>query len=105
VRAGIDGSTAADTQPPVGRLGDADAATPAQPGGGNAVMSCLSWLDRLLPVWIVAAMVLGVLLGSFVPQVRSPVHVCCLRAVWRPAVAQSHQACPVAALALATCCA
>lgn len=33
------------------------------------MLSGLSWLDRLLPVWIVLAMVVGVLLGSFVPQV------------------------------------
>jgi ACR3 family arsenite transporter len=37
----------------------------------TAVLSGLSWLDRLLPVWIVLAMVVGVLLGSFVPQVNS----------------------------------
>lgn len=39
-------------------------------GGASAVLSGLSWLDRLLPVWIILAMVAGVLLGSFVPQVR-----------------------------------
>jgi ACR3 family arsenite efflux pump ArsB len=33
------------------------------------VLSGLSWIDRLLPVWIVGAMVIGVLLGSFAPQV------------------------------------
>lgn len=33
------------------------------------MLSGLSWLDRLLPVWIVLAMVLGVLIGSFLPQV------------------------------------
>jgi ACR3 family arsenite efflux pump ArsB len=38
-------------------------------------MSGLNWLDRLLPVWIVAAMVLGVLLGSLAPQVRH--HMIC----------------------------
>lgn len=42
-------------------------------GRGSAVLSGLSWLDRLLPVWIVGAMILGVVLGSFVPQVG--VHV------------------------------
>jgi hypothetical protein len=41
----------------------------------SAVMSGLSWLDRLLPLWIVAAMVVGVLIGSFVPQVCA----CCGR--------------------------
>jgi hypothetical protein len=46
----------------------ATAAAAAAPAGGG-VMSGLSWLDRLLPVWIVAAMVLGVLLGSLAPQV------------------------------------
>lgn len=33
------------------------------------MLASLSWLDRLLPVWIILAMVVGVLLGSFVPQV------------------------------------
>ena len=41
----------------------------AAAGGAGAVLSGLSWIDRLLPVWIVGAMVIGVLLGSFAPQV------------------------------------
>lgn len=36
----------------------------------RGVMSGLSWIDRLLPVWILAAMVVGVLLGPFAPQVQ-----------------------------------
>jgi len=40
------------------------------------VLSGLSWLDRLLPVWIVLAMVLGVLIGSFLPQVMMLVCPC-----------------------------
>ena len=33
------------------------------------MLTKLSWLDRLLPVWIILAMVLGVLLGYYVPSV------------------------------------
>jgi hypothetical protein len=29
----------------------------------------MSWVDRLLPLWIIGAMVLGVLLGYYVPAV------------------------------------
>ena len=31
-------------------------------------MSSLSWLDKLLPLWILLAMVLGLLLGQFLPS-------------------------------------
>ena len=39
--------------------------------GEAAVVGKLSTLDRFLPVWIVAAMVLGLLLGSFVPGLNT----------------------------------
>ncbi|HSO92115.1 MAG TPA: ACR3 family arsenite efflux transporter [Arthrobacter sp.] len=39
--------------------------------GGAAVVGKLSTLDRLLPVWIVAAMILGLLLGSFIPGLNT----------------------------------
>lgn len=29
----------------------------------------MSWVDRLLPLWIIGAMVLGVVLGYYVPVV------------------------------------
>jgi ACR3 family arsenite transporter len=35
--------------------------------GGGAILTKLSTLDRFLPVWIIAAMVLGLLLGRLVP--------------------------------------
>jgi ACR3 family arsenite transporter len=35
--------------------------------GGEAILGRLSHLDRFLPAWIIAAMVLGLLLGSFIP--------------------------------------
>lgn len=38
-----------------------------------AVWAEMSWLDRLLPLWILAAMVLGVVLGWQVPEVGAPV--------------------------------
>lgn len=54
--------------------GAAPVAAAAGAAAGRGVMSGLSWLDRLLPVWIVAAMVVGVLLGSLAPQVRFIMH-------------------------------
>jgi hypothetical protein len=33
------------------------------------VIQGLSWIDRLLALWIILAMILGVLLGKFVPAV------------------------------------
>ena len=40
-------------------------------GGEPAVVGRLSTLDRFLPVWIIAAMVLGLLLGSFIPGLNT----------------------------------
>ena len=40
-------------------------------GGEAAVVGKLSTLDRFLPVWIIAAMGLGLLLGSFVPGLNT----------------------------------
>lgn len=45
-------------------------ASPALPGEA-AVVGKLSTLDRFLPVWIIAAMVLGLLLGRFVPGLNT----------------------------------
>ena len=39
--------------------------------GEAAVVGRLSTLDRFLPVWIIAAMVLGLLLGSFIPGLNT----------------------------------
>eukprot|EP00877_Chromochloris_zofingiensis_P004850 jgi/Chrzof1/14366/Cz09g00060.t1 len=50
-----------------------DPPTPA--AGVGAVLSKLSWLDRLLPVWIIIAMVVGVVLGYFVPAVKQALQV------------------------------
>jgi ACR3 family arsenite transporter len=41
------------------------------PEGEAAVAGKLSTADRFLPVWIIAAMVLGLLLGSFVPGLNT----------------------------------
>eukprot|EP00878_Enallax_costatus_P015853 GHUV01016613.1.p1 GENE.GHUV01016613.1~~GHUV01016613.1.p1 ORF type:complete len:327 (+),score=88.65 GHUV01016613.1:157-1137(+) len=35
----------------------------------SSVLAGLSWIDKLLPLWIIVAMVLGVVLGYFVPKV------------------------------------
>eukprot|EP00877_Chromochloris_zofingiensis_P010831 jgi/Chrzof1/6000/Cz17g00070.t1 len=40
-----------------------------------AVLKNLSWLDRLLPVWIIIAMVVGVVLGYFAPAVKQALQV------------------------------
>lgn len=42
-----------------------------KPEGGAAVVGRLSAVDRLLPVWIIAAMALGLLLGGLVPGLNS----------------------------------
>jgi len=34
----------------------------------------MSWVDRLLPLWIIGAMVLGVVLGYYVPVVSHRVN-------------------------------
>ncbi|KAF8072455.1 acr3 [Scenedesmus sp. PABB004] len=44
---------------------------PAAGAAAGAVLAGLGWLDRLLAVWIIAAMVLGVVVGHFAPQVAS----------------------------------
>ncbi|SEF11554.1 arsenite transporter, ACR3 family [Arthrobacter alpinus] len=44
--------------------------TPAS-SGEAAVMGKLSTLDRFLPVWIIAAMLIGLLLGKFVPGLNT----------------------------------
>lgn len=35
----------------------------------HTVWASMSWVDRLLPLWIIGAMVLGVVLGYYVPVV------------------------------------
>ncbi|KAL2255754.1 hypothetical protein VTK26DRAFT_2757 [Humicola hyalothermophila] len=41
----------------------------ASPAKKTSAFKSLGWLDRFLAVWILLAMVLGVLLGNFVPEV------------------------------------
>lgn len=45
------------------------ATSAAEPQGNESTSAfkALGWLDRLLAVWILLAMVIGVLLGNFVP--------------------------------------
>ena len=40
-----------------------------RPAKKTSAFRSLGWLDRFLAVWILLAMVLGVLLGNFVPEV------------------------------------
>ncbi|KIY91807.1 arsenite transporter, ACR3 family [Monoraphidium neglectum] len=44
-------------------------------GGAAAPLANLSWLDRLLPAWIIGSMVVGVLLGNFVPGISKALAV------------------------------
>lgn len=41
--------------------------TTASTGGETAVLTKLSTLDRFLPVWIIPAMLVGLLLGRLIP--------------------------------------
>ncbi|GBF99582.1 arsenite transporter [Raphidocelis subcapitata] len=57
---------------------------PAAAGGALARAAALSWLDRLLPLWIAAAMVAGILLGNFAPGVRDALAVAHIAGVSLP---------------------
>lgn len=49
--------------------GDVEKQAPLEPPAENVSMfKSLSWLDRFLAVWILLAMIIGILLGNFVPN-------------------------------------
>lgn len=43
--------------------------TPETPAPKESAFKSLGWLDRLLALWILLAMAIGILLGNFVPSV------------------------------------
>ena len=65
---------------PISAANDARESDPEDPGSQNAqaekrrssekvsAFKSLGWLDRFLAVWILLAMIVGVLLGNFVPE-------------------------------------
>jgi ACR3 family arsenite transporter len=64
-------NTAADS-PALRSSGDAEKQATQEdtrPAKKTSAFKSLGWLDRFLAVWILLAMVLGVLLGNFVPEV------------------------------------
>jgi ACR3 family arsenite transporter len=58
----------------------------APPAQAVAILGTLSWLDRLLPLWILLAMGAGLLLGRLVPEMT----------VWLGAVQVDHTSLPIA---------
>lgn len=55
-----------DTEKAIGVEDQPDVAPIASPK--QSAFKSLGWLDRFLAVWILLAMVVGILLGNFVPQ-------------------------------------
>ena len=43
-------------------------ALPSDPQKKSSAFKSLGWLDRFLALWILLAMIIGVLLGNFVPE-------------------------------------
>lgn len=41
---------------------------PSDPEKKSSAFKSLGWLDRFLAVWILLAMIIGILLGNFVPE-------------------------------------
>ena len=55
-------------QKDIERLDGDPPATAAGPGQDTPMFKRLSWLDRLLALWIFLAMAVGIILGNFVPN-------------------------------------
>ena len=42
---------------------------PSADNGGGSAFNALGWLDRLLALWILLAMAIGIILGNFAPDI------------------------------------
>lgn len=61
-------SPGASTEPPSDRP-DIEAQEKAETNKKQSVYQSLGWLDRLLVLWILLAIIIGILLGNFVDSV------------------------------------
>lgn len=72
----MDGS--AGSQEHATQQSDEEKATQTTPPSGHgesgSAIKALGWLDRLLAIWVFLAMVIGILLGNYVPETADVLH-------------------------------